>query len=70
MTISISEGLSDLDFITFDQLLDFRLAEQHELLVLDHLREMLLGEELSRLHQVKAIVCFGKVTDSQAVGGI
>ena len=61
---------SYLDFITFYKLFDFCLAEQHELLMLDHLGEMLLGKELSRLHQVKAIVSFSKVPNTQTVGGI
>lgn len=61
---------SHLNFITFDQLLHFCLAEQHELLVLDHLGEMLLGKELGGLHQVKAIVSFGEVANTQTVGGI
>ncbi len=62
--------LSYLDFITFYKLFNFCLAEQHELLMLNHLGEMLLGKELGGLHQVKAIVSFGKVTNTQTVGGI
>lgn len=38
--------------------------------MLNHLREMLLGEELGRLHQVEAVVSFGKVADPEAVGWI
>lgn len=59
-----------LDFVTFYELFDFRLTQQHELLVLNHFGEMLLGEELSRLHQVQAVVGFGEVPNSQTVGGI
>lgn len=62
--------LSHLNLITLYQLLHFCLAEEHELLVLNHLGEMLLGKELSGLHQVQAVVSFGKVADTQTVGGI
>lgn len=62
--------MSHLNFITLDQLLNFCLAEQHKLLVLNNLGEMLLGEELSSLHQVQAVVSFGKVPDAQTVRGI
>lgn len=62
--------VSHLNLITLYQLLHFCLAEEHELLVLNHLREMLLGKELSSLHQVQAVVSFGKVADTQTVGGI
>lgn len=38
--------------------------------MLNHLGEMFLGEELSSLHQVQAVVSFSKVADTQTVGGI
>lgn len=62
--------MSYLDFVALDELLDLRLAQQHELLVLDHLREVFLGEQLGGLHQVQAVVSFGKVPDAEAVGGV
>lgn len=64
------QNTAHLNLVTFYELLDFSLAEQHELLVLNHLGEVLLREELGRLHQVEAVVGFGKVPDTQAVGGI
>ena len=63
-------NFSYLNFVTFYELFHFGLAEQHELLVLHHLREMLLGEKLGGLHQLKAIVGFGEVTNPQTVGRI
>lgn len=64
------QNIAHLNLVTFYELLDFSLAKQHELLMLNHLREMLLREELSGLHQVEAVVGFGKVANTQTVGGI
>lgn len=67
---TIHFSVPHLNLITFYQLLHFCLAEEHKLLVLNHLREMFLGEQLGSLHQVQAIVSFGKVSDTQTVGRI
>lgn len=64
------QTIAHLNLIAFYELFDFSLAEQHELLVLNHLREMLLREELSGLHQVKAVMGFRKVANTQTVGGV
>lgn len=64
------QNIAHLNLVTLYKLLDFGLAEQHELLVLNHLREMLLREELSGLHQIEAVVGFGKVPNTQTVGRI
>lgn len=70
MSCGANSVFSHLNLVTFYELLHFRLSEQHELLVLHHLGEMLLWEELGRLHQVEAVVSFCKVPNPQAVGGI
>lgn len=38
--------------------------------MLNHLGEVLLGEELCSLHQVEAVVSFSEVTNTQTVGRI
>lgn len=62
--------MAHLNLVTFYELLHLGLAEQHELLVLNHLGEVLLGEQLGGLHQVQAVVGFGKVANAQTVGGV